>query len=100
MLDGAFDRANATQVELALGDAIDAGRPRLVIDLRGVSFLDSTMLRVLIQGLGDTAARGARLVLIRPNATVWRVFVLTGLSQSFHSFGRLDEALASFALRT
>jgi anti-anti-sigma factor len=99
MLDGAFDRSNAAQVELALGDAIDADRPQLVIDLRGVSFLDSTMLRVLIQGLGDTAARGARLALIRPNATVWRVFVLTGLSHSFHSFGRLDEALASFALR-
>jgi anti-anti-sigma regulatory factor len=66
MLDGAFDRSNAAQVELALG---------------------------------DTVARGARLALIRPNATVWRVFVLTGLSHSFHSFGRLDEALASFALR-
>ena len=58
------------------------------------------MLRVLIQGLGATAARGAQLALIRPNATVWRVFVLTGLSHSFHSFGRLDEALASFGLRT
>ena len=99
MLDGAFDRSNAAQVELALGDAIEADRPQLVIDLRGVSFLDSTMLRVLIQVLGDTAARGAQLALIRPNATVWRVFVLTGLSHSFDSFGRLDEALASFGVR-
>lgn len=96
MLDGAFDRLNSTQVESALSDAIDADRPRLVIDLRGVSFLDSTMLRVLIQGLGATAACGIQLALIRPNATVWRVFVLTGLSHTFHSFGRLDEALASF----
>jgi anti-anti-sigma factor len=98
MLDGAFDRSNTAQVELALGDAIDAAKPQLVIDLRGVSFLDSTMLRVLIQALGDTVASGAQLALIRPNATVWRVFVLTGLSHSFHSFGRLDEALASFAV--
>ena len=95
-LDGAFDQSNAAQVELALGDAVDADRPQLVVDLRGVSFLDSTMLRVLIQGLGDTVARDARLALIRPNAAVWRVFVLTGLSHSFHSFGRLDEAFASF----
>jgi anti-anti-sigma factor len=98
-LDGAFDRSNATQVELALGNATDVDKPQLVIDLRGVSFLDSTMLRVLIQGRGDTAARGAQLALIRPNATVWRVFVLTGLSHSFDSFGRLDEALASFGVR-
>jgi anti-anti-sigma factor len=100
MLDGAFDRSNATEVESALADAIDGDKPRLVIDLRGVSFLDSTMLRVLIQGMGDTAARGAQLALIRPNATVWRVFVLTGLSHTFYSFGRLDEALASFPQRT
>jgi anti-sigma B factor antagonist len=98
MLDGP-STVNAAQVELALGDAIDADKPWLVIDLRGVSFLDSTMLRVLIQGLGDTAARGAQLALIRPNATVWRVFVLTGLSHSFDSFGRLDEALAGFGVR-
>ena len=98
MLDGAFDRSNAAQVESALGDAVDADKPRLVIDLRGVSFLDSTMLRVLLQGLGDTVARGAQLALIRPNATVWKVFVRTGVSHSFRSFGRLDEALASFAL--
>jgi anti-anti-sigma factor len=100
MLDGAFDRSNAAEVEFALGLAVDAAKPQLVIDLRGVSFLDSTMLRVLIQSLGDTVTRGAQLALIRPNASVWRVFVLTGLSHSFHSFGRLDEALASFALRT
>jgi anti-sigma B factor antagonist len=96
MLDGAFDQSNATEVESALGDAIDADKPQLVIDLRGVSFLDSTMIRVLIQGLGATTAHGTQLAVIRPNATVWRVFVLSGLSHTFQSFGRLDEALASF----
>ena len=85
MLDGAFDRSNAAQVELALGDAVDADRPQLVIDLRGVSFLDSMMIRELIQGLSEMGARGAQLALIRANATVWRVFVLTGLSHSFQS---------------
>jgi anti-anti-sigma factor len=96
MLDGDFDRWNATQLEQALDDALDAGRPHLIVDLRGVSFLDSAMLRVLIRGLGDAAAHGGQLALIRPNANVWRVFVLTGLSSAFPAFGRLDEALASF----
>jgi anti-anti-sigma regulatory factor len=47
-LDGAFDRSNAAQVELALGNAVDTDKRQLVIDLRGVSFLDATMLRVLL----------------------------------------------------
>jgi anti-sigma B factor antagonist len=100
MLDGDFDRSNTAQFEEALDDALHAGRPHLIVDLQGVSFLDSTMLRVLIRGLGVALAGGGQLALIRPNATVWRVFVLTGLSQSFPAFGRLDEALASFGLRS
>jgi anti-sigma B factor antagonist len=99
MLDGDFDRSNTAQFEQALDDALGAGRPQLIVDLRGVSFLDSTMVRVLIRGLGDAVAGGGQLALIRPNATVWRVFVLTGLSKSFPAFGRLDEALASLGPR-
>jgi hypothetical protein len=54
---------------------------------------------VLIRGLGEAVAAGGQLALIRPNTTVWRVFVLTGLSHTFPAFGRLDDALASFGLR-
>jgi anti-sigma B factor antagonist len=100
VLDGDFDRSNTAQFELALDQALDAGRPQLVVDLRGVSFLNSTLLRALIRGLGQAAARGGELALIRPNATVWRVLVLTGLSNNFPAFARLDEALASFELRS
>jgi hypothetical protein len=37
---------------------------------------------VLIRGLGDVVAAGGRLALIRPNTTVWKVFVLTGRSHN------------------
>ena len=98
-LDGEFDSSNAAQFKQALDHALHAGRPQVIVDLRGVSFLDSTMLAVLIRGLGEVVAAGGHLALIRPNTTVWRVFVLTGLSHTFPAFARLDEALASFALR-
>jgi anti-sigma B factor antagonist len=99
MLDGDFDRSNAPQVEEAFDVALHAGRPQLILDLRGVSSVDSTILRVLIRSLNDALAEDSRLALIRPNATVWRVFVLTGLSQTLPAFGRLDEAMASFGVR-
>jgi anti-anti-sigma factor len=98
MLDGDFDWSNAPQFKQALDHALDAGRPQLIVDLRGVSFLDSMMLAVLIRGLGEAVAAGGHLALVRPNTTVWRVFVLTGLSHTFPAFGRLDEALASFGV--
>ena len=99
MLDGDFDWSNAAEVKHALEHALHTGRPQLIVDLRGVSFLDSMMLAVLIRSLGEAVAAGGQLALIRPNTTVWRVFVLTGLSHTFPAFARLDDALASFGLR-
>jgi anti-sigma B factor antagonist len=95
MLDGDFDRSNAGQFEQALDDALEAGTPQVIVDLRGVSFLDPAMLGALVRGLGDAVARGDQVAVIRPNPVVWRAFVLTGLSHHFAAFGRLDDALAS-----
>jgi anti-sigma B factor antagonist len=100
ILDGDFDLSNTAQLERALDNALHAGTPQLIVDLRGVSFLDPAMLRLFVRGLGNALARGGQVALIRPNPTVWRVFMLTGLTQSFPAFGRLDEALASFGLRS
>jgi anti-sigma B factor antagonist len=96
MMDGDLDRSNAAQFDEALHDALHGDKAQVVIDLRGVSSVDSTMLSALVRGFGDAVARGGNLALIRPNPFVWRVFVLTDRSHSFPAFGRLDQALASF----
>ena len=40
MLDGHFDRSNAAQFEQELEEALHARSPQVIVDLRGVSFLD------------------------------------------------------------
>jgi anti-anti-sigma factor len=96
MIDGDLDRSNAAQFDEALHDALHGDKAQVVIDLRGVSSVDSTMLSALVRGFGDAVARGGNLALIRPNPVVWRVFVLTDQTHGFPAFGRLDQALASF----
>lgn len=96
ILDGDFDRSNVTQLEQEIHDALQAGGVNLIIDLRGVSSLDSTMRSVLVRGFGEDADHGGSLALIRPNPVVWRTFVLTEQSHNVPAFGGLDEALASF----
>ena len=73
ILDGDFDRSNAAQFEQEFHDALRADGANLIIDLRGVSSLDSTMRSVLVRGLGEAAGHGGNLALIRPNPVVWRV---------------------------
>ena len=96
MLDGEFDLANAPHFDKAIDAAIEAGRPNLVVDLRGVSFVDSTMLHALIRGFTLVRSRGRHVALIRPNPLVWRLFVLTGLSRKLPTFRGVAEAMNSF----
>jgi anti-sigma B factor antagonist len=94
-LEGEFDLSNSAELERRLCEASDAEPTDIVVDLRGVRFVDSTMLQVLLRSFARAHERGTRFALIRPNALVWRVFVLTGLSMHFLSYSSLHEALSA-----
>lgn len=77
-LSGELDLASAPRMEDCLA-SIEQQRPRrLVIDLGGLAFIDSTGLRILL--LADARARdaGYELVLRPGEPPVQRVFEVTG----------------------
>ena len=80
-LHGEFDIAGAPHFEAALAE-LELERPeRILLDLRGLSFLDSSGLRALL--LADTRAReaGRRLTILQGPEAVRRVFEITGLEE-------------------
>ena len=77
-LSGELDLAGARQLEMRLDEAERGSPERLVIDLRDLSFIDSTGLRLLLQADARARERGCELVLRRGEATVQRVFEVTG----------------------
>jgi anti-sigma B factor antagonist len=93
-LDGEFDLSNSAEVERRLSEAFGGAPTGVLVDLRGVRFVDSAMIEVLLRGLVRAHEQGTRFALIRPNTLVWRVFVLTGLSEHFRSYSSLREALS------
>jgi anti-anti-sigma factor len=64
-----------------LGSAGDA--PDLVVDMTGVTFLDSSGLRVLIGAYKEAEERGGRLRLRSPSDGVVRLLEITGLADRF-----------------
>lgn len=78
-LRGEFDIANALHLEREIGRFADSGGERLVIDLRGLSFIDSTGLRIVLETRQRAADDGFDLEIVRGPAQVQRVFELTGL---------------------
>lgn len=81
-----------------LGDrALEALRdvsPHLAIDLSGVTFMDSTGIKVLlsIQRRADLAS--GSFAIAAATRPVRRILSLTGLDQTFRLYNSLDELLA------
>jgi anti-anti-sigma factor len=55
----------------------------LVLDLGGVTFMDSTGLKVLLATAHRADLAGGSVVLLAPNRTVHRILTLTGLDKTF-----------------
>jgi anti-anti-sigma factor len=66
LLRGELDLATAPQLEGALRELREAGEPT-VVDLRGLTFLDSTGLRALLQATADAQGGGWSLHIVRPD---------------------------------
>jgi anti-anti-sigma factor len=92
-VEGELDLASAPSLKWALTDIIDAGNDQLVVDLSGVTFIDSTALGVLV-GIRKNLRPGARLAIACTHPDVLHIFELTGLDSTFDLFSTFDDALA------
>jgi anti-sigma B factor antagonist len=93
---GRLDVAGAPMLKDAVSDAVKNGKPRLVIDLEGVSFVDSTGLGSVIAALKMVRSSQGDLRLAAPNQQVRVVLELTTLDRVFPYFATVEEALTGF----
>ena len=92
-LAGELDLYNAEQVREGLRRALESSPVRLVVDLAGVEFVDSTVLGVLIDARRRLPNRdGFRLA--APGLEVRRALEISGLDRHFAVDASVDEALA------
>ena len=82
VLQGEIDSYTAPD----LADRLSADPPVEVVDVAGVTFIDSSGLRTIVEAHQARAAAGTRLVLRSPSAAVQRLLEISGLA------GHLDVA--------
>lgn len=80
-LAGELDLASAPQVEELLGKVEEDRPPLLVLDLRDLTFMDSTGLRVMVAADARARDSSRRLVIVQGPEPVHRVFRITGLDE-------------------
>ena len=93
-LAGELDLYNAHEVREALLECCAEAPDRLVIDLSGVTFIDSTALGVLIEARTKLEDRRGFL-LAAPGLETKRALEISGLDRHFAVHDSLDAALAA-----
>ena len=79
---GELDLSTTQPLDVELRKAIASGRPEVILDLSGLSFIDSGGLRFLTLLTAHSRANGDRLRMLRGQGAVERRFQLSGLDHS------------------
>jgi anti-sigma B factor antagonist len=99
-VEGEIDLDSAGELSEAALAAMQEIGPSLVLDLSGVTFMDSTGLKVLLAVHKRAELAGGRLVLAAPTRSVNRVVSITGFDQTFAVCEDVESALAVLVGKT
>ena len=76
--EGELDLESAGVLRAVLVEHLGAGLPGLVLDLRGLTFIDSTGLTTIIEANRSAGARGVEFTVLPGPPQVQRIFDITG----------------------
>lgn len=79
-LTGEIDYGNVAQLRSSLLGLSQGSATEVVVDMAGVTFVDSTALSVLVQAKQRFAESGRTMSIIDPQPRITRVLRLAGLS--------------------
>jgi anti-anti-sigma factor len=94
-LIGRLDLTSAAAVKQQLTRSIAEGHRVVVVDLDGVTFIDSSGLGALISGLKAARFQKRELRIARPGEQARVVLELTALDRILPPYPTLEEALAA-----
>jgi anti-sigma B factor antagonist len=94
-LAGEIDLHVSPNIVASLKMMIEKKPPQLIVDLAGVSYIDSSGLAALIEGMQDVQEYGGKFVLAGLQEPVRPIFEIARLDQVFQIFPDVDGALAA-----
>lgn len=94
-LEGEIDLHVSPRISASLNAMLNEKPKQLVVDLSQVSYIDSSGLAVLIEGMQNVAAYGGKFALAGLQESVRPIFEIARLDQVFRIFPDVDAALAA-----
>ena len=94
-LEGEIDLHVSPNLTAALNRLIDKKPKQVVVDLSGVTYIDSAGLAALIEGMQKIEAYGGKFAVAGLQEAVRPIFEIARLDQVFRIFRDVDAALAA-----
>ncbi|HTO94878.1 MAG TPA: STAS domain-containing protein [Bacteroidota bacterium] len=85
------------ELRQAVAGFLDRDYSKLLIDLGGVTYLNSTAIGVLVSSHASYSRKGWHIKLCGMNKNITNIFVITKLTLVFDVYDSREEALKSFA---
>jgi anti-sigma B factor antagonist len=79
-LDGELDLSAKPAFEQLLEEAVDSEVEQLYVDLRGLVFIDSTGIELLLQALKTATEQGFEIAFVAGPGYVWSLLQSTGVA--------------------
>lgn len=95
-LNGRFDAHEVEPVNAWLVEQTRNGHAEIIVNLKGVNFIDSTALSTLVRGLKNCRERNGDLHICSLQQPVRVIFELTRLDKAFDIFPTEEEAAKGF----
>jgi anti-sigma B factor antagonist len=90
--DGRLNMVSGPDLREAVKRAVAGGRPRVVVDLSRVPFMDSSGLGALIAGLKAAREAGGDLRIVQPSTQVTMVLKLSNVDSILPAHASVEEA--------
>ncbi|HXD55122.1 MAG TPA: STAS domain-containing protein [Solirubrobacteraceae bacterium] len=92
-LEGELDMANAPLLQSSIESPDLSGTKTVVLDLQGLTFLDSTGLRIILAAREQCWRRGQEFAVTPGSQQVQRLLSVTGVGEHLRTIATADEVL-------
>jgi anti-anti-sigma factor len=98
-IEGRFEFSTRNEYKRLIGQIVQEGHRRLVLDLEGVTFLDSSALGLLLLTDQNFKLKKGSFSLVKPTGYVRQVIELANLPRVIPVYDSVDEAINRHADR-
>jgi anti-sigma B factor antagonist len=93
---GDLDLATAPRLQRVLRELLDEGRTRILMDMGGVTFVDSSGLGILVGAYKAARARGGDVKFANASREVRKLFQITRTDRYLAFYARVEDARTAF----